>query len=105
LNKSQPQISFQYTFEDQINKTKMPDTHSINAQGRVNRLLPEGDGEKEGINEEEDDKVLAYTIKQARLLSEVYRIMMVVSAFLVCLSHGSNDVGNAISPLVVILKH
>lgn len=29
---------------------------------------------------------------------------MVVSAFLVCLSHGSNDVGNAISPLIVILK-
>ena len=29
---------------------------------------------------------------------------MVVSAFLVCLSHGSNDVGNAISPLLVIMN-
>ena len=27
---------------------------------------------------------------------------MVSAAFLVCLSHGSNDVGNAISPLLVI---
>ena len=29
---------------------------------------------------------------------------MIFSAFLVCLSHGSNDVGNAISPLLIIAK-
>lgn len=29
---------------------------------------------------------------------------MIASAFLVCLSHGSNDVGNAISPLLLILQ-
>jgi PiT family inorganic phosphate transporter len=29
---------------------------------------------------------------------------MVVSDFLVCLSHGSNDVGNAISPLIVLMN-
>jgi len=28
---------------------------------------------------------------------------MVISAFLVCLSHGSNDVGNSISPLLLIM--
>jgi phosphate/sulfate permease len=39
-----------------------------------------------------------------KLVSEIYRLMMVVSAFLVCLSHGSNDVGNAISPLIIILN-
>ena len=30
--------------------------------------------------------------------------MMVGSAFLVCLSHGSNDVGNAISPLTALMQ-
>lgn len=29
---------------------------------------------------------------------------MVMSAGLVCLSHGSNDVGNAISPLLILMK-
>lgn len=29
---------------------------------------------------------------------------MVMSAALVCLSHGSNDVGNAISPLLILMK-
>ena len=38
------------------------------------------------------------------LTCEVYRFLMILSAFLVCLSHGSNDVANAISPLLVLMK-
>ena len=30
---------------------------------------------------------------------------MILSAFLVCLSHGSNDVANAISPLLVLMNN
>jgi phosphate/sulfate permease len=36
-----------------------------------------------------------------KLVSEVYRYLMVFAACMVCLAHGSNDVANAISPLVV----
>ena len=39
------------------------------------------------------------------LTSEMYRVLMVKSALLVCMSHGSNDVANAISPLSVLIKH
>ena len=35
--------------------------------------------------------------------SEVFRALTILSAFLVCLSHGSNDVANAISPLLVLM--
>jgi phosphate/sulfate permease len=38
------------------------------------------------------------------LIGEVYRYLMVASACLVCLAHGSNDVANAISPLIVVLR-
>lgn len=39
-----------------------------------------------------------------QLVGEVYRYLMVASACLVCLAHGSNDVANAISPLIVVLR-
>lgn len=39
---------------------------------------------------------------QHKLIAEVYRYMMVGSAMMVCLSHGANDVANAISPLLVV---
>ena len=45
-----------------------------------------------------------YLFKQVIVICEAYRYLMIMSAFLVCLSHGSNDVANAISPLIVILK-
>ena len=36
------------------------------------------------------------------LVSETYRWLMVMAAMLVCLAHGSNDVANAIAPLIVV---
>ena len=36
------------------------------------------------------------------IVSEEYRFLMVVAAMLVCLAHGSNDVANAITPLLVV---
>ena len=41
--------------------------------------------------------------KQVHVINEVHRILMVVTAVLVCMAHGSNDVANAISPLIVAL--
>ena len=37
-------------------------------------------------------------------MSEVYRYLMVTAAMMVCLAHGSNDVANSISPLIVALE-
>jgi phosphate/sulfate permease len=48
--------------------------------------------------------IMKYYFQQSILTNEVYRYLMVLSAFLVCLSHGSNDVANAISPLIVLMK-
>ena len=36
------------------------------------------------------------------LVFETYRWLMVMAAMLVCLAHGSNDVANAIAPLIVV---
>lgn len=48
--------------------------------------------------------IMKYYFQQAILTNEIYRYLMVLSAFLVCLSHGSNDVANAISPLIILMK-
>lgn len=47
---------------------------------------------------------MEFRFKQAMLTSQIYRFLMVFSDFLVCLGHGSNDVANAISPLMVLMK-
>ena len=49
------------------------------------------------------EEVEAFYYRQAMLESQVYRVLMVFSDFLVCLSHGSNDCSNAISPLIVLM--
>lgn len=38
------------------------------------------------------------------LVFESYRWLMVMTAMLVCLAHGSNDVANAIAPLIVVAE-
>ena len=38
------------------------------------------------------------------LTAQIYRFVMVFSDFLVCLGHGSNDVANAISPMMVLMR-
>jgi phosphate/sulfate permease len=35
---------------------------------------------------------------------EAYRFLLIISACLVCLAHGSNDVANSIAPLLVVLS-
>ena len=58
-----------------------------------------------GLQKEQlEQSLTSYFSQQAKLTSELYRYLMVLSAFLVCLSHGSNDVGNAISPLLILMK-
>ena len=39
---------------------------------------------------------------ERKLVSELYRLLMLVAAMLVCLGHGSNDVANSISPILVV---
>lgn len=43
------------------------------------------------------------TDEPSELLKEIYRVLLIVNACLVCLAHGSNDVANSIAPLIVLL--
>ena len=51
-----------------------------------------------------EKKVIKYYYQQVQITTEIYRYMMVFSAALMCLSHGSNDVANGISPLIVVMR-
>lgn len=42
-------------------------------------------------------------LKQSKVISEVYRHLMLLAAMMVCLGHGSNDVANSISPLLMVI--
>jgi len=64
--------------------------------------------ENEGVPR--DSSQIAHEVRDAEqnslnvLLSEVYRYLMIFAACMVCLAHGSNDVANSISPLLVVLN-
>ena len=49
-------------------------------------------------------EVDAFKNRDALLIGEVYRYLMIFAAMMVCLAHGSNDVANSISPLLVVLE-
>ena len=38
------------------------------------------------------------------LVTEAYRVLLIISSFLVSLAHGSNDVANTISQVIVVAK-
>ena len=40
-------------------------------------------------------------LRELELINQIYRYLMVASAFLVCLAHGANNVATAIAPLQV----
>ena len=42
------------------------------------------------------------TWTENKLVNEVYRYLLIMSSFLVCLAHGSNDVANTISQLIIV---
>jgi len=41
---------------------------------------------------------------ESLVIVEVYRWLMLTAAMMVCLGHGSNDVANSISPLLMVMK-
>ena len=51
-----------------------------------------------------DPKNEAHRIYVIKVINQGYRVLLVQAACLVCLAHGSNDVANSITPLLVELK-
>jgi phosphate/sulfate permease len=51
-----------------------------------------------------DPKNEAHRIYVIKVINQGYRFLLVQAACLVCLAHGSNDVANSITPLLVELK-
>lgn len=41
---------------------------------------------------------------ESEIIFEVYRWLMLTAAMMVCLGHGSNDVANSISPLLMVMQ-
>jgi len=66
------------------------------------------DGEKvidllgDRVDPNDSVKIPESRVQGIFVVTEVYRFLMVVAALLVCLAHGSNDVANAITPLLVV---
>jgi len=42
-------------------------------------------------------------LREGELLTEAYRALMLMTAMVVCLGHGANDVANSISPFLIVL--
>jgi PiT family inorganic phosphate transporter len=42
--------------------------------------------------------------RQEAVIAQLYRGLMLVAAMMVCLGHGSNDVANSISPLLIVME-
>ena len=63
---------------------------------RIKSVDLQGDRIKNGESKPQSD------VPGIFLITETYRLLMVVAAMLVCLAHGSNDVANAITPLLVV---
>lgn len=82
-------------FEEQSQK---PEKDTINLTASVISNTSEGadgpdDSSTEGWLKDQERKVVL----------EVYRYLMLAAAMMVCIGHGSNDVANAISPLLTAL--
>lgn len=72
--------------------------------GKKEYGIPLVQRESSVIGPQGDEELEAYYYRQAMLQSQVFRVFMVFSDFLVCLAHGSNDCSNAISPLIVLMN-
>jgi phosphate/sulfate permease len=60
---------------------------------------------KKEIKMKELPPSLRYSYQQAILTCEMYRLLNILSSSLTALSHGTNDVANAISPLIILMRH
>lgn len=47
---------------------------------------------------------LNHNVFEIRIVNKAYQVLLVQAACLVCLAHGSNDVANSITPLLVELR-
>lgn len=54
------------------------------------------------VNLEGKMKVPVSKVQGVFIMTEMYRFLMVLAAMMVCMAHGSNDVANAITPLLVV---
>ena len=63
----------------------------------MRHIQKKGEAEQPAQNDMENEQ-------QEAVIGQLYRVLMVVAAMLVCLGHGANDVANSISPLLVALE-
>lgn len=81
-------------------QSKVESGSSVSAGDRRSTMA---DAKYPGFNSTQIE-VMTYQFKQAMIESQVFRCLMIFADFLVCLGHGSNDVANAISPLMILMN-